>query len=114
MRRYYDPEEGPHFWDSRLFEPGKDATRVFDSVAGLMGWVLEDPYRGELRGHGIRVLHSQPVVHEGVMYAYRIAYVVEEYDEPRDGKSGLVFFIIAEPYEPGDEIHQPAQTAKNH
>ena len=114
MRRYYDDEEAPHFWDAVLFELGKDPGRAFDAIAGLVGWALDDPYQGDLRAEGVRVLHSRPVVHEGVLYAYRIAYVLEEYGALRSGKSGLIVFITAEPYEPGDEVHQPARNVKNH
>jgi len=114
MRREYDDEEMPHLWDLVLFEPGKDPGRAFDAVVGLIEWALEDPYQGDLRTEDVLVLHSRPIVHDGVLYAYRIAYAVEEYDAPRNGKRGLIIFIRAEPYEPGDEVHQPARAAKNH
>ena len=110
MDRYYDYVDEPHFWDAVLFEPGKVATRAFDIVAGLAGWVLEDPYRGEIVFSDVRILHSEPVVHEDAIYAYRVAYRVEEYPAPRDGKSGLVMFIKAEPYDPNEMAEELTPT----
>jgi hypothetical protein len=113
MGRSWDAEEGPYFWDDVVSERGKDSAFAIVLVIGIVGWVVEDPFRGTPLHDDVFVLHSVPVMHDNVLYAYRIAYRLKEYDALQDGKSGLITLDKAEPYDPGDMLDEE-WGAKNH
>jgi len=74
MDRYYDRVESPHFGDAALDDPERDPKIIGGIIAAAVLWPFEDPYRAEPYPDGIRILHSEPVVYDGITYVYRVAY----------------------------------------
>lgn len=92
MVRHYDLAEDPDFWDA-LDELEGDPAIIGELVGTLAQRAVDDPYRTkELEAH-VRVLRSLPVMRGGVVYAFRLAYLVIEHETPVNGKDGVVLLL---------------------
>src|ERR1044071_7267496 len=102
MGREYDRAESRHFWDV-LDKAEGDPTWIGRVVGAVVFLIFKDPYwTVDQYADGLRVLHSEPVVSGGIIYAFRVGYRVEEYDVPREGKAGKITLEYAEPCDAGD------------
>jgi hypothetical protein len=110
----YDRAESLHFWDV-LDKAEGDPEIIARVIGGVALQIYADPYWPlEEYPRGLRVLHSVAVVFQGVTYAFRVAYRVEEYIVPREGKRGKITLERAEAYDVGDILDDRPWSVREH
>ena len=110
----YDRAESLHFWDV-LDKAEGDPLMIARVIGAVVLLIFADPYWAvEEYPGGMRVLHSEPVVFDGITYAYRVAYRVEEYLVPREGKRGKITLESAEAYDVGDMLDDRPWGVREH
>jgi hypothetical protein len=110
----YDRAESLHFLD--LLDKAKgDPVMIARVIGAVVLLIFKDPYWAvEEYPGGMRVLHSEAVVFDGITYAVRVAYRVEEYPEPREGKRGKITLESAEEYDVGDILDERPWSVREH
>ena len=110
----YDRAENLHLLDV-LDEAEGDPLMIARIVGAVVLLIFADPYWAlEEYPGGMRVLHSEPVVFDGITYAFRVAYRVEEYLVPRGGKRGKITLERVEPYDVGDVLADRPWSVREH